>query len=257
MDLHYRSEGKGFPLIILHGFLGSLDNWRPVSRRLATFYRVFAVDLRNHGRSPHDDTFNYRVMAKDLADFTALHRIPLAHLLGHSMGGKVAMEFATRHPENVEKLVVVDISPKAYPSAPNAALEAVCALDLAAFKSLAEVDQALAKKIPEDRLRQFLLKNVARDRSMGLKWRINLKAVADNYDGLNREIVASKRFEKPACFIRGGCSSYMEESELEAIRKSFSLGRMVTVPDAGHWVHADAPEDFFRIVLEFLGTHGD
>ncbi len=257
MDLHYRSEGKGFPLIILHGFLGSLDNWRSVSRRFATFYQVFAVDLRNHGRSPHDDTFNYRVMAEDLGEFTARHRIPSAHLLGHSMGGKVAMEFAARHPEKITKLVVIDISPKAYPPAPNAALEALCALDLATFKFLAEVDQALAKKIPEVRLRQFLLKNVARDRGLGLKWRINLKAVADNYDELNREIVASKRFEKPACFIRGGRSSYMEESELAAIRKLFSLAQVVTVPDAGHWVHADAPEDFFRIVLEFLGAHGE
>jgi esterase len=252
MNLHFQAVGKGDPLIILHGLLGSADNWRSMSRRLGVYYQVFAVDLRNHGRSPHSEIFDYDVMTADLREFMEHQALRRIMLLGHSMGGKVAMQFAIKYSEQVDKLVIVDIAPKPYELSQRYILEALRSLDLTRYKSFADVDAALAAKISEKSLRQFLLKNLARDEDGRLHWKIHLEAIDRNYDKLSREVVSERSFDKPALFIRGGRSNYIEDDDAQLIQQIFPQAEIVTLPEAGHWVHVEAPEEFFQTVLNFL-----
>ena len=252
MRLHFQVSGEGFPLILLHGFLGSLDNWRAVSKRLEGRYKVYTLDLRNHGSSPHSGVMNYAVMAQDLCEFLNEHRLPSAFVLGHSMGGKIAMQFATDFPNRVEKLIVVDITPKEYTPIHRPILNALLALDLKTYKSFGEVDTALAVAVPEVPVRQFLLKNLTRGKDGRLGWRIHLEAIARNYDDLTMAISPQRKFDHPVCFIRGGRSNYIEESDVPIIREAFSQAEIKTIANAGHWVHVDASEEFLKVVTEFL-----
>ncbi len=253
MDLHYQSYGEGHPLIILHGLFGSLNNWQTMSRELGEFYKVFAVDQRNHGNAPHSDIFNYHVMAEDLGVFMQSHDLSSTYLLGHSMGGKTAMQFAVTNPEKVDKLIVVDIAPKAYPPEHDEIFEALCSLDLNAFSSREEIDAALAQKIGNPAVRQFLLTNVTRDDSGGFKWKMNLDVIYKNYDQINKELESNRTFEKPTLFIKGERSDYIQEEDTAIIKDIFPHARIVTVAGAGHWVHVEAPEEFSRLVVDFLG----
>jgi pimeloyl-ACP methyl ester carboxylesterase len=253
MNLHFQIVGEGPPLVILHGFLGSAENWRSMSRRLGGQFRVFAVDLRNHGRSPHSESMDYPSMVADLREFIEQQRLSSIMLLGHSMGGKAAMQFATGYSERVAKLVVVDIAPKAYGPAQRDLLDALRSLDLGRYRSFGEVDEALASSISEQALRQFLLKNLSRDESGRLRWRIHLEAIYRNYEQLTRAIAPEKRFDKPALFIRGGGSNYLADEDLPSIRKIFPQAEIALLPGAGHWVHVDVPDEFFRTVVNFLG----
>ena len=252
MRLHFQVRGKGFPLIIVHGFLGSLDNWRNASQRLSDHYATYRIDLRNHGLSPHSDAMNYELMAQDLREFVDLHRLPSSFLLGHSMGGKVAMQFAADWPDRVAKLAVVDIAPRAYEPYQRPILNALLALDLTIFKSFAEVENALSGAIPDIGVRQFLLKNLTRDNDGGLRWKIPLQAIARNYDDLVVAIQPRQSFDKPTCFIRGGRSNYITEKDIPVIQAIFTHAKIETIPEAGHWVHMDAPEAFLRCVMKFF-----
>lgn len=254
MHLHFHAQGDGFPLIILHGLLGSLDNWRVASKRLAERYKVYCLDLRNHGLSPHSEVMNYPVMAQDLREFLDLHSLSSAFVLGHSMGGKVAMQFATNFPDRVAKLAVVDIAPRAYEAYHRPLLNALLALDLTRFRSFGEVDAALSEAIPEIATRQFLLKNLKRDKDGRLSWKIHLQGIARNYDALTMAVAPERDFIKPACFIRPGRSNYVTDEDVSAIRKMFAQSEICTIPEAGHWVHVDTPEPFFRCVTKFLGN---
>jgi esterase len=251
MRLNFQVQGEGFPLIILHGFLGSLDNWRSVSKRLSGSYKVYNMDLRNHGESPHSEIMSYPIMADDLREFLDEHQILEASLLGHSMGGKVAMQFALEHPARVAKLIVVDIAPKDYLPSQRSMLQALRDLNLQTFRSFGEIDAALAPSIRNPVLRQFLLKNLARD-SGAFRWKISLDAFIKNYDELTTNIVAGKQFNKPTLFIRGGQSKYIQDEDLTIIKQSFPLAEISTIPNAGHWVHADAPSEFLQTVMDFL-----
>ena len=253
MRLNYQAQGDGRPLIILHGFLGSADNWGAMSKRFAKLYRVFCVDLRNHGRSPHNEVMNYPVMAQDLSEFVDAHELSTALLLGHSMGGKVAMQFATQSPERVDKLVVVDIAPKSYPPSQRPLLTALQNLDLGAVNSFAEANAALAPAIADAAVRQFLVKNIMRDEQGGLRWRIALDSLAANYDELTKANTTKHVFDKPACFLRAGRSGFVDEKDLIVIRKFFPRAEIRTIADAGHWLHVDAPAEFYRVVSEFFG----
>jgi esterase len=253
MRLHYQLQGQGSPLIILHGFLGSLDNWRVASKRLSESYKVYSLDLRNHGQSPHSEIMNYPVMAEDLREFLDEHNIFEANLLGHSMGGKVAMQLATEHAERASKLIVVDIAPKAYPPGQRPLLEALRSLDLKSFKSFGEIDAALAPEIHDTNTRAFLIKNISRDPKTGFRWKIDLDAIINNYDELTKSILAKNDFSKPACFIRAGRSKYIQDEDVSKILEIFPQAQIMSIPDAGHWVHVDAPEEFLRIVKDFLG----
>ncbi|MBI3798478.1 MAG: alpha/beta fold hydrolase, partial [Deltaproteobacteria bacterium] len=174
MPLHFESSGHGHPLLILHGLFGSLENWRTLSKVLSQSFQVFALDQRNHGHSPHSEVFNYRVMTEDLKEFLQHQGLSAIHLLGHSMGGKTAMQFALTYPEDVDKLIVVDIAPKAYPPGHDDIFAALFSLPVQDFRSRQEADAALAQHLPDLALRQFLLKNLEREATGGFHWRINL-----------------------------------------------------------------------------------
>jgi len=254
MRLNFQVQGDGPTLIILHGFLGALDNWRAMSKRLSEHYRVYSVDLRNHGCSPHSEVMTYSVMALDLDEFFDGHGFASGSIIGHSLGGKVAMQFALEFPERVDKLVVVDIAPKAYAPTQRPLLTAMRRLDVRAFASFADAEAALAPAVADAALRQFLIKNLARDRHGGFQWRIALDSIIANYDELTQAIVATNRFEKPALFLRAGRSHFIEEKDIALIRKSFPRAEVHTIPEAGHWLHIEAPDEFYRVTTEFLGA---
>jgi pimeloyl-ACP methyl ester carboxylesterase len=252
VDLYYESEGKGPTLIVLHGLFGSIANWRPLSRKFSETYQVYTVDQRNHGRSPHSGSLNYTLMAEDLRAFIQRHGLNSAYVLGHSMGGKTAMQFAFTYPELVDKLIIVDMSPRASRPRHEKILAALQNLDLDVAKNRRELDGQLAQNIAEPSVRQFLLMNIDSDDGGRLKWRMNLKALANCYDEINKEIQAQEPFTKPTLFVRGGKSDYITDEDSVAIQTLFPASKVVTIAGAGHWVHAEAPEEFARQVLEFL-----
>lgn len=252
MQLYCERHGKGHPLLILHGLFGSLDNWRTLSKTFGRSFAVFAIDLRNHGRSPHSDVFNYCIMAEDLHEFMQQQSLSSAYLLGHSMGGKTAMQFAGTYPDMVDKLIIVDIAPKAYPPGHEEIFAALSALDVKAIRTRQEADAALAERISDAPLRQFLLKNLDRETSGGFRWKINLDALFTHYEEILQEIRPQRVFGKPTLFIKGGTSDYIQEADTCAIKKIFPQAQIVSVPGVGHWVHAEAPQEFAKIVLDFL-----
>lgn len=252
MELHFRTLGEGPPLIMLHGLLGSLHNWLPLARKFAERFKVFAVDQRNHGLSPHSPDFGYDHMARDLHELMNAQGLTSAHVLGHSMGGKTAMQFALLYPDQVEKLVVVDISPKAHVPRQTGTLQALLALDLGKFQHRVEMDVALAGSVPDEELRQFLLTNVARDKAGSFHWKANLAAIWENRRLLGAALESERPCIKPALFIRGGRSDYVADADLDLIRRLFPQAVMQTIPEAGHWVHVDTPEEFTKVAMEFL-----
>jgi pimeloyl-ACP methyl ester carboxylesterase len=257
MRLYYRHEGQGEPLIILHGLLGSSDNWRAMSKRLAQHFAVYSLDLRNHGQSPHASEMNYTVMGEDLREFIEEHTLARTFLLGHSLGGKIAMQFATTYPGEVEKLIVVDIAPKTYSPSQKPLLAALRALDLTRIGSFSDANIALTPAIPETALRQFLIKNLNRDETGRFRWRIGLDEIAENYDALTLEVALDRPFEKSACFIRGGQSDFIADADTTIIRRTFPRAKIETIARAGHWVQSEAPEEFYRTVVGFLSAPGD
>ena len=254
MELYFNTYGEaGRPLIILHGLLGASGNWHTLgSKAFAPHFRVFAVDQRNHGRSPHSDTFSYEAMAGDLDDFMAQQDLASAYLLGHSMGGKTAMHFALTRPEKVDRLIVADIAPKAYPPHHTEILEALGSLDLPSYTSRKEIDAALGQRITSYPVRQFLLKNLQYDTEAGYRWQMNLDGIHRSYDQVTKGLEGGRPFEKPTLFIRGGKSDYVTDGDEGDIRKLFPQAEIVTLPEAGHWVHAEAPQAFADAVLAFL-----
>ena len=250
--LYSQSFGAGFPVIILHGLLGSSDNWQPVARKLAGHFQVHTLDLRNHGRSPHADEFNYDVMCGDLREFMQTHQLPRCHVVGHSMGGKIAMHFALNFPGHVAKLVIVDIAPRAYPPHHGQIFNALLSLDLNLFKTRDEISQALAASISDGALRQFLLKNVGRDDSAAFRWKMNLPAIHRNYSKLNEAVRTVSHFDGPTLFIRGSKSTYLTDSDCDDLKRPFPASRFATVQEAGHWVHSDAPATFLALLIDFL-----
>jgi pimeloyl-ACP methyl ester carboxylesterase len=254
MQLHFQTCGHGAPLLILHGLFGSLQNWQTISRRLSAHFQVFALDQRNHGASPHGSEMNYRAMAEDVLEFLESQRLERASLLGHSMGGKTAMMFSLLYPQHVDKLICADIAPKAYPPHHDRILEALIALNLPDFLNRGEAEAALAPAIPEKAVRQFLLKNLAHEPSGGFSWKLNLRAISENYSRLNEAMPEDKACDIPTLFLRGQTSDYILDSDWPLILRLFTRASLVTIPAAGHWLHADAPEPFLRAVLEFMLT---
>jgi esterase len=252
MQLHSLSYGQGEPLFILHGLFGSADNWQTVGKRLAADFHVHALDLRNHGHSPHAPDMDYPLMAADVAEFLDSRNLPSASLLGHSLGGKVAMQFALSSPNRVSQLVVVDVAPRAYPPWHRQILAALQALDLPTLRDRQQADSALAGDIPDRSLRQFLLKSLARAETGAFRWRFNLEALATHYQQLNGALPAAGKFDGPVLFVRGQNSVYLSENDWPAIREKFPAARQEIIAGAGHWVHAEAPETFVAVVLKYL-----
>lgn len=252
MDLFYHSRGKGKTIIILHGLFGNSDNWQSLAKRFSEKSRVITVDQRNHGRSFHHETFSYDVMVEDLENlYNSLH-LEKAILIGHSMGGKTAMKFALKNPEKVDKLIVVDIAPKQYPVHHDKIIDALCDLDIEKFEKREELDQELAKAIPNLTVRQFLLKNLVRDRHNRLKWRINLPAIKKNLVRVGEEIKGPDEFAGPTLFVAGKLSNYINPEDESNIKKLFPKATFTYFNNAGHWIHADAPEAFYNLVTSFI-----
>ncbi len=254
LQLHSRIYGRpgSPPLIILHGLFGSSNNWHTLAQRFGGQYRVCALDLRNHGDSPWSDVFTCEAMAEDVAGFMQAEGIGSASLLGHSLGAKVAMECALSHPELTEKLIAVDMAPRAYPREHDHILATLSQFDPAGWRSRDEADRALASGIPDMRERQFILTNLKRDAEGKYFWRMNLRVIRDRYDEVIAPVRPGRSFEKPALFIAGGRSHYLLPSDEKEIRETFPQATLVRLDGAGHWVHADAPDAFYRTVTRFL-----
>jgi pimeloyl-ACP methyl ester carboxylesterase len=252
MHLHSKQIGHGEPLVLLHGLFGSADNWFGVAPKLAEKFHVFILDLRNHGQSPHAAEMTYPQMAADVAKFFTTHHLATAAVIGHSMGGKVAMQFALDYPQFVKKLVVVDMAPRAYKRAHDYIFESLLALDLSRYPTRQQIEDVLAPAIPSLNLRRFLLKNLGRDNGGGFYWKMNLRGVSENYARLGEALGAAAPFTGPARFIRGGKSNYISAADEAEIHQRFPAAKIETIPAANHWVHADAPEEFVRLVLDFL-----
>lgn len=252
MILHHQIQGNGLPLIILHGLFGSMNNWRGLASRLARQFQVITVDLPNHGRSPPKEVFTYPSLAQDLVHFMDQQGISEAALLGHSLGGKVAMQCALDFPQRVKHLLVADIAPRTYPPEHTSIFEALMALDVSAYENRREIDNALVSSLPNARLRQFLLMNL--DKTMGgYRWRINLENLYRNYPAICAGIKGENSYSGPSLFIKGEQSNYIQKSDEQEIKQWFTEAEIISIPDVGHWLHADAPKVFINIVSRFLG----
>ena len=252
MQLHYQTLGQGQPLILLHGLFGASNNWGTVAKHFSQHYQVICVDLRNHGISPHSASQTYANMADDLLELCDTLNLECIHLLGHSLGGKVAMQFAAHHPDRVEKLIVVDMAMRAYADAHTHLIDAMMDIDLTTLQSRHEVDKILSNSIPQAMVRQFLLMNLIKSDS-SLAWRINLAALKTNYPGLQQAVCENAHYEKPCLFIRGEHSDYVQDADIEQIKTNFINAQFASLP-TGHWVHAELPQAFIEVVANSLVT---
>jgi len=252
MTLNYKSFGQGPPLIILHGLFGMLDNWQTIAKQLATDYSVYTVDLRNHGRSPHSDVFDYCTMAVDIVEFMESHGFYSAHIMGHSMGGKVAMQVAMEYPDHVQKLVVVDIAPKSYAPSHTWIFNALGSIEFSETTSRSAVEQALMQQIDSTSIVRFLLKNLTRNPNGGFQWKMNLDVIRSKYQNVNGEVIVGDPFEGPTLFLRGGMSPYITLDDWPKIEELFPYAVLKTIRGAGHWVHAEKPEALLGEVRSFL-----
>ena len=253
MQLHFRELGAGNPLVILHGLFGTADNWQTLAKRWAETHRVIVVDLRNHGRSPQTPEHSYELMSQDVLELFDQLQLQHVTLLGHSMGGKVAMRLALDHPARLDKLVVLDIAPRlSTMDHQDNILEGLHAVPLAGLETRQQADEALAPHIPQLGVRQFLLKNLYRRDDNSFAWRQNLAALTEHMPALGAEITSLVPFVKPALFIRGGKSDYITtEDKLYGIPALFPNSQVETVVDAGHWLHAEEPDQIYALVEAF------
>ncbi|AKQ46866.1 alpha/beta hydrolase [Rufibacter radiotolerans] len=253
MELNYKTLGQGQPLLILHGLFGTLDNWQTLGKQFSENFQVFLIDLRNHGRSPHSDEFSYQLMSDDLLEFIQQHQLKEALIIGHSMGGKVAMNFALQHPDQLSKLLVADIAPKHYPPHHDDIIAGFRSIDLNAIQSRQDADTKLAEMVPDLGTRMFLLKNLYRKEDNTFGWRLNLDAIEKNLDQVLSTIESTTPFTKPVLFLRGANSRYIKpDQDLAPIKALFPAAEIKTIENAGHWLHAEQPEEFYRIAMEFL-----
>lgn len=250
--LHSQILGEGKPLLILHGYFGMSDNWRTLGNQFAEDYEVHLIDQRNHGRSFHADEFNYEVLAEDLYNYIQHHKLENIFLIGHSMGGKTAMLFAVTYPELVDKLIVVDISPRAYEPHHNAILAGLNSVDFSKQNTRRLVDDQIKKYIPEMGVRQFLLKNVYWAAKGVLDYRFNLKSLTDNNPEVGKALSQNTKFTKPSLFLKGEKSDYITENESLIINTHFPNHKIIEINKAGHWLHAENPKDFYKEVRNFL-----
>jgi esterase len=252
IKLNYKQYGtSGRHIIILHGLFGTLDNWQTISRELGDRYIVTAFDLRNHGRSPHSDEFSVSVMASDVYEMMQELRIPSAVIIGHSMGGKVAMVFSMAYPAVTDGMVSIDMAPKQYMRGHDDIFEALERVDLN-VGSRKEVDDVLAQGIADYGTRQFLMKNLSRRYDgNGFEWKMNLPVIKANYEDIIDPIDTYNVYEGPALFIRGGKSNYILDEDKIHIKKLFPYAEFLTIEGAGHWVHADKPQETYNAIAEF------
>lgn len=258
MELHSKVIGEGSPLIILHGFLGMSDNWKTLGNQYAQKeFEVHLVDQRNHGKSFWSPDFNYDVLAGDIAKYIDTHELDAVNILGHSLGGKTAMQFACEYPHLVQKLLVADIAPKYYPPHHHEILSALTALPIEDIKSRTEADTLLATYLSDPGIRQFLLKNLYWVEQGKLGFRCNLEVLKDKMEEIGENIGNTDSFNGPTLFLRGDRSEYISPDDSAVIKRHFPAAEIGTIDNAGHWLHAENPRQFFEKSLVFFtkGSH--
>lgn len=251
MLLNYQIHGNGEPLLILHGLFGTLENWGAQIKSLAEHHQVIAADMRNHGRSPHSEEIDYDLMATDIIALLDHLNLPSANIVGHSMGGKAAMQLALSHPDRINKLIIVDIAPVEYGAHHTEVFEGLFAVDLEQIRSRSEAEQQLSNYVKEPAVRAFLLKNLYRDEHKQFAWRMNLQALHNHYSNISAA-PNGKTYTKPVLFIKGARSDYLIPAYRDAVLKFFPQADYKIIKDAGHWPHAEKPQEFGKIVLDYL-----
>jgi pimeloyl-ACP methyl ester carboxylesterase len=251
MELFSRVIGSGQPLIIIHGLFGMSDNWQSLAKQFSAFFEVHLIDQRNHGRSFHNDQFNYQNLSEDLWNYIESKQLDEVIILGHSLGGKTAMEFATANPSMVKKLIVVDISPKFYPIHHQTILEGLRFLSKHELTSRKVADQLLSEFIHQSDVRQFLLKSLYWNEDRKLEFRFNLNGIANNIENVGQALGKQSFYDGPSLFLQGGDSDYINSEDEDLIFHHFSNAQIETIDDAGHWLHAQKPQVFFDLVSRF------
>ncbi|WP_320815421.1 alpha/beta fold hydrolase [Flavobacterium sp.] len=253
--LYSKIEGEGKPFLILHGFLGMSDNWKTLGLEFSKLgYQVHMLDLRNHGRSIQSPEFNYQIMAQDVKDYCAEKGLENIVLLGHSMGGKVAMEIACAWPDLIDKLIIADIGVKFYPPHHQSIIDGLMSIDFSLKPSRSTVDEQLSQYIKDFGTRQFLLKSLYWKEPGQLDYRFNINYLNNNIDEIGKELSSDKSFEKKALFLRGGKSNYILDEDVLHIQNHFPNMTLNTVSNAGHWLHAENPLEFYDYVVNYLNS---
>ena len=253
MKLNHKISGSGKPVIIMHGLFGMLDNWRSIARMLEDDFQCILVDLRNHGRSPHTDEMSYHLMVTDVIGFMDELQLSKAIIVGHSMGGKVAMHLALEHPDRVEKLIVVDIAPKEYPPHHQEVIAAIQAINPETMVDRAAAEKTFSQFLGDDQATiQFLLKNLSRKPEGGFEWKANMASLINHYTDLMEGIIPEATYSGPVLFIRGSESGSVLDEDWPSILDLFPNAVLISIPGAGHWVHADAPEPFAHELKQFM-----
>ena len=250
--LHSTIKGEGKPLLILHGYFGMSDNWKSLGNQFSEEYQVHLIDQRNHGRSFHEDEFNYEVLVEDLLNYIQHYKLDEVNIVGHSMGGKTAMLFAVMYPDLVDKLIIVDMSPRYYQPHHNAILAGLNSIDFSVQNTRTLVDKKLSVLIPDLGVRQFLLKNVYWKEKGQLAYRFNLESLTDNNPEVGEALPPFTVFEKETLFLKGSKSDYITENEEPIIEAHFPNSKIVEIKNAGHWLHAENPKQFYDEVSIFL-----
>lgn len=250
MKLYHREFGEGQPFVILHGLFGSSDNWQTHAKKISEYYRVILVDLRNHGHSPWNDEFSYQLMMEDVKELFDDLNLDNIILLGHSMGGKVSMLFAQNYPDYLDKMIVVDMGVKGYPMHHDHILNGIKSLNLEKISSRSEAEKSLAAFVESNGVRQFLLKNLYWIEKGKLAWRMNVE-VLDKKMGLILEGLEFKECFVPVLFIRGALSQYILDEDIKQIELQFPDSEFRKIENAGHWVHAESPDEFLEATLGF------
>ena len=254
MKLHIKKIGIGPPVIILHGFLGTSDNWITIAKRLADRYSVYLVDQRNHGRSPHSLEHSLELMASDLHELIQNENIKSPVLVGHSMGGKVVIQYVKEYGDDFSSLIVVDVAPKTYPPHHQEIFDGLFSIDLQRVASRHEADVLLEQRIKDTGVRQFLLKNLSRTRE-GFVWKANLNVLVKVQNEVGKGIDGNNLSDKPVFFIRGDQSDYILREDRPHIKELFPNAIILTIRQAGHWVHADQPEAFYKTLNSILENY--
>ena len=253
MQLNYKKIGEsGSTIIILHGLLGSLDNWQTIAKQIAENHQVYIIDQRNHGSSPHTDDMSYELLAQDIADFCLQHNIHKTSVIGHSMGGKTAMFLALNFPTLIDELIIVDIAPTFYDGGHEAILLAMSEAPLLTTNNRNDINDFLAQSIPEFGVRQFIMKNLTRNSSGNFEWKCNFEALVSNYKKLMEFPKTDKVFLGTTYFIKGENSNYINQDNFEACDKYFPNHKIIEIQNAGHWVHADNSKDFLEALRNII-----